>query len=87
MSKKPKPVTAEQMMDAAVQLHSATTGLILALARTLEAAGTIRVADFESNVRELAATTRQHRSEQVADLLVDFADQLNREVTSPEEMW
>lgn len=71
--------TPDEMLETAAIIHSATTAILLALTKTLEEAGVMRAEHFEANVRMLAARTAREKSTSMAAVMLDFADQLNRD--------
>lgn len=74
-----RKTTPDEILETAAIIHSATTAILLALTKTLEEAGVMRAEHFEANVRMLAERTAREKSAPMAEVMLDFADQLSRE--------
>lgn len=67
-------------LEVVVAVHTATSALLMALTKTLEEAGVIKAEHFEANIR-MTAAQMAGRSKGAAQLIEDFADQLQRPKT------
>lgn len=71
--------TPQEVLETTAIIHAATTSILLALTKTLEEAGAMNAKHFEANVRMLAERTAREKSGPMAEVMLDFADQLSRE--------
>lgn len=71
--------TADDIMHALVAIHLATNEILLCMTKTLEQSGAMKSEDFEANLRALTARIAAEKSEHVASVMFDFADQLHRD--------
>jgi hypothetical protein len=64
-------------VEVVATTHSATMNILLCMVKILEEAGAMKAEDFEGFVRIVAERTAREKSQDVAMLMLEFADQLS----------